>query len=619
MRRAPLVLPLALIALATTSGAQSRAVGTDFPAYGPHAVGYRLIVHEDWTRAAGLPRDFAGRPTGAAPATSLSISVWYPARSSGRPITWAQYSGVGRTGTRLPADGDSLRNTAIAPLRATGRLRYGRELSRQELATIASLAHRATLDAPPVAGRHPLVIGGLESPAVAAPWAEYLASHGYVVVSTPSQGRTPTLQATAPLVAIETQTRNLETVFAVARALPFVDAARLGVIGLNFDGYAALVFQSRNGRARAIATLDGWEGKEAGVATLASVPGFDPVRIRVPYLGFMQADPPSPALRANPAVLSQLRYAPRAMYVLPALRHDHYVGGSALFPIHSDTARASFAAAFAGLRALFDAFVRDTARASASSPAPPALPATVRTLFADARVALPSVPDAAEFESLVMSGDTVRLRDVVREAQRNDSTVQLFAQGTMNLYAFRFRQRGDSATARALLALAAEALPRTGGASTANAADVESPEAIVRATYESVSRAPAAPFQWNRMRSLFLPGARLIPNTEQTRGEFTVHTVESFIQWIDEGWRPVLGTDRDRGFAESGVHAIIEQYGDIAHVLSTYEKHWWNDPQVLGRGINSIQLVKKDGRWWITSLIWDEETGAGRVPGKYRP
>ena len=154
---------------------------------------------------------------------------------------------------------------------------------------------------------------------------------------------------------------------------------------------------------------------------------------------------------------------------------------------------------------------------------------------------------------------------------------------------------------------------------TAKSEDVASPEAVVRVAYETVSRAPGKPFQWDRFRSLFLPGARLIPNTEQTRGAFTPHTVESFITWIDEGWKPVIGTPNDRGFAESGVSNTTEQFGDIAHVLSTYEKHIWGETQIRGRGINSFQMVRKDGRWWITSLIWDEETGAGRVPAKYLP
>lgn len=96
----------------------------------------------------------------------------------------------------------------------------------------------------------------------------------------------------------------------------------------------------------------------------------------------------------------------------------------------------------------------------------------------------------------------------------------------------------------------------------------------------------------------------MIPNTEQTGGTFTTHTVESFITWIDESWKRVgIGSPNDRGFAESHVAGVTEQYGDIAHVMSIYEKHRWGETQVLGRGINSIQMVRKDGRWWITSII----------------
>lgn len=173
-----------------------------------------------------------------------------------------------------------------------------------------------------------------------------------------------------------------------------------------------------------------------------------------------------------------------------------------------------------------------------------------------------------------------------------------------------------------LLALALSSGPAFAQGTTtpaANPADVASPAALVKAAYEAVSRAPAKPFQWDRFRSLFLSGARLIPNTEQTGGAFTPHTVESFITWIDGGWQRVIGTPNDRGFAETEVSAKVEQYGDVAHVLSTYQKYIWGETQVRGRGINSFQMIKKDGRWWITSLIWDEETGAGPVPAKYLP
>ena len=105
------------------------------------------------------------------------------------------------------------------------------------------------------------------------------------------------------------------------------------------------------------------------------------------------------------------------------------------------------------------------------------------------------------------------------------------------------------------LVLGSASAAAQGTTASANPADVASPAALVKAAYETVSRAPGKPFQWDRFRSLFLPGARLIPNTEQTRGTFTTHTVETFITWIDEGWRPVIGTPNDRGFAETEVRA----------------------------------------------------------------
>lgn len=151
----------------------------------------------------------------------------------------------------------------------------------------------------------------------------------------------------------------------------------------------------------------------------------------------------------------------------------------------------------------------------------------------------------------------------------------------------------------------------------ADPADVATPEAVIEALYEVVQRAPGERFDWDRMRTLFLPDARLIPNTEQTGGEFRVLTPEEFIAWIDGV--TVVGGPNDRGFAEEQVAAKVERYGDIAHVFSTYQKHFHGDTRILGRGINSIQLVRHDGRWWVTQIAWDEENGAGPIPPEYRP
>jgi len=145
--------------------------------------------------------------------------------------------------------------------------------------------------------------------------------------------------------------------------------------------------------------------------------------------------------------------------------------------------------------------------------------------------------------------------------------------------------------------------------------DVASPAAVVQATYASIARAPGAPYEWERFHSLFLPGAQLISNTRQTGGEFRPMSSEDFEAWIMEVAPP--GHPNDRGFTEEQLWNETRTYGVIATVLSTYQKRFWGQDEVLGRGINSFQLVKHEDRWWITGLVWDEEPDAGPIPREF--
>jgi hypothetical protein len=172
----------------------------------------------------------------------------------------------------------------------------------------------------------------------------------------------------------------------------------------------------------------------------------------------------------------------------------------------------------------------------------------------------------------------------------------------------------------AFLALGLLVIPQSGRAQSPapRPADVASPEALVSAAYGSIARTPGADYDWDRFLSLFLEGAHLIPNVEQSGGEFVIWSPEDFMNRAKAGTS--VGGPNDRGFTESGVKNIVERYGDIAHVFSTYEKHWGDgDPAVIGRGINSFQMVFHEDRWWITGIIWDEPSGAGPIPERYMP
>lgn len=150
-------------------------------------------------------------------------------------------------------------------------------------------------------------------------------------------------------------------------------------------------------------------------------------------------------------------------------------------------------------------------------------------------------------------------------------------------------------------------------------ADVASPEAIVTATYESIARAPGAPFDWDRFRSLFIDEATLIPNTDPASEAGMLWTPETYIEWVEDYYaeNAPIGSPEDKGFQEEALHNEVLRYGNVAQVFSTYQKHFWGDDEIQGRGINSFQLIYREGRWWVVSIAWDEEHSAGPIPERF--
>jgi hypothetical protein len=147
----------------------------------------------------------------------------------------------------------------------------------------------------------------------------------------------------------------------------------------------------------------------------------------------------------------------------------------------------------------------------------------------------------------------------------------------------------------------------------ANPADVNSLDAILAAVYDSISGAKGKPRNWNRFRSLFIPGARLIPTTKRPTGEVVsrVLSPEDFIKASGKFME-------EQGFFEHGIANHIETFGNIAQVFSVYEgRNDTSDPKPFVRGINSIQLMNDGKRWWVVTIFWQPEDAANPLPKKY--
>jgi hypothetical protein len=144
--------------------------------------------------------------------------------------------------------------------------------------------------------------------------------------------------------------------------------------------------------------------------------------------------------------------------------------------------------------------------------------------------------------------------------------------------------------------------------------DVESIDAIITAAYESISGPAGEKRNWERERSLYYPGARLIP----TGSPAEPHALAPKILDVDGFIARVEPYFAEQGFYEKEIARRTEQFGRTAHVWSTYEsRHDPNDPKPFMRGINSIQLFHDGTRWWIVSIYWQQEGPEHPIPEKY--
>ena len=129
-------------------------------------------------------------------------------------------------------------------------------------------------------------------------------------------------------------------------------------------------------------------------------------------------------------------------------------------------------------------------------------------------------------------------------------------------------------------------------------ADVASIDAILHASYEVLSGPAGQPRDWDRFRTLFYPGARLMPVVSGDNPHVRMLDPEGYIKRVE----PIFAVEN---FWERETTRETKTTGRIAHVLSNYESLRDPNEQPFERGTNSIQLFYDGTRWWIVSIMWN--------------
>jgi hypothetical protein len=144
--------------------------------------------------------------------------------------------------------------------------------------------------------------------------------------------------------------------------------------------------------------------------------------------------------------------------------------------------------------------------------------------------------------------------------------------------------------------------------------DVGTMEGIVKASYETISGGVGVPRQWGRDRTLFAPSVRYISIAKDKTGVVKVRTSD-YQEYLDESDDFLV----KQGFTEVELGRKIERFGNVATVLSSYEGRVQSTGKVVTRGVNIFSLYFDGKRWWIQTMMWDEEGTENPIPAELLP
>jgi hypothetical protein len=144
-------------------------------------------------------------------------------------------------------------------------------------------------------------------------------------------------------------------------------------------------------------------------------------------------------------------------------------------------------------------------------------------------------------------------------------------------------------------------------------AQQSSVDTVITSIYESISFTADKDPDYEAFKNFFIDNGQLISVSDTSSYTLTPEDYEQMMQKQRQSGAVIA-------FTEEELYRKTETYGSIKHVFSTYKTYLETpDGTETARGINSIQLLKKNGEWKIVSLIWYEENKTHPLPAMYLP
>ena len=296
---------------------------------GKYEIGFRHYTETDSTRTYRIHNEFNNQVINR----PISISIWYPAKiekNNSHQLTILDYLEV----LKEEEEWKNLPNYFL--LDWFPYLSNTPENKAHLSEKVDAFSNSTFLD-----GKFPVIVyapsyqsSSIENFAL----FEYLASNGFIVISSPSRGTDTRWLEGGTTKDMETQSRDIEFLLKEIYKYKNIDLNKIALIGFSFGGLSNTITIIKHKNISAIVSLDGTERYNYGV--LEKSPYFDLDKFNTPYIHFAQEEIPKEVLTSDkiPAELNykfqlydSLQYNNAYSYRFHDLTHSYFSTFGVLF------------------------------------------------------------------------------------------------------------------------------------------------------------------------------------------------------------------------------------------------------------------------------------------------
>jgi len=319
---------------------------------GEHNVGFRHEKVIDFSRSYGE----GFRP--------IHLYIWYPSEEkTTRPLNYTDYFFISDKKPKSSIQDQERKNDYLDSLileEIKDKNIYGK--TEDIISNYKNLITISRSETSISNASFPLLVfapGGNTSGFFHSSICEYLASHGYIVVSLPSLGNSQDQKWPFDQTGLNMQLDDMS--FAInhlSNTIDQLNVEKIGLISWSVGGVAQAIYCMKNSRIGLFVSLDSGIGRTYGIEMIKESPYFNYANIEIPYLHFTGQQPEQYNVERSSEFYDSISSPVKHSLLIEPFAHQHFASHIGLIPaLVSENNTSSISKAYANMCHFTEVFI----------------------------------------------------------------------------------------------------------------------------------------------------------------------------------------------------------------------------------------------------------------------